>query len=698
MVTDGYAKTTPNTCWRTVILTSDGTTTSCTIDGTKVNRTLAMGLAASLTGNWRVGKSYDGATPAKFTLRWMGFYNRQLTTSETTSLRKFLRAKKRNENPNITLWIEGGQSNHQVSHAVTSTMRSAAYNSVCAVDGGSGGTYFGFWWRFVNWNPANAQELTPYYSGTGATNGSVAREATYPVNKFHGPDNIAAWDAMLADFSDNPRDATFIVWIQGENDAADSRYMWFANNNSDWTAAPTDPYYNADNYGTLATGWNSYLRSRYNASSAYLLYHFVSFEKTYQAGLDTISKEAIARRNWNVRQAMITDARWFANDITDFPREPDNIHLNSPATTGTTPDSGSECLGRAQIRIANAAAKLSTLGYQARMLAMRAIDVGFELTNAQMDACTTFVAATGYSDIYSLVIPVLPATNTTFDRPRARRCNLMVHSKDKNNSAFSATAPANTTVLCGVGANTSAISTAVTALLAAWGLSDTVTVTADSPPFSMATYSPILSLDASIAASKLDASDATAADGAAVKTWVDQSGNNRNFSQGTSGYRPVNRVADGSLRFDGVDDFLSGTFPNMGNQFSVVFVGTRLSGGSYRNVFAFDTSMLCAWYGGSSFTMMNNSYQEFTIAAPGTKKVHVARFDPSTGGFWVNGTRYFTGGTGSVTRTTPTGQLGRRADGLFANMDINEIHVINRALSDAEVAAITTGLMAKNGL
>jgi len=693
LIGDGGSLTTPNSNWRAIVITCTGGNVTCRIDGISQTHATAMGIVAGLTGSWRLGKGYDAATPAKFTIRWMAFYSAVLSANQITLLRWYLRAKKRSENPTTIVQIGGGQSNHQYSSGTTTVMRSAVLsNSSFAIDGGTGGTPLYYWWRFKNNDALQGQELCPVFDVSAAPNGTVAKEAT---GKFRGQATLDSWDACLEGIADNPRTSVFFFWIEGETATGDSRYTWLPNNTGAWTSAPTDPYWNADNYGTLATGWNAFLRDRY-ASTAYFIYHFISFPAALNPG--AIQEEGIVRRNWNVRQAMASDTRWLANDITDFPREADNIHLSNPATApGSVPNTGSECLGRAQIRLANKAAKLATLAWSPRMLAMRTLDVGFELSDGQIDACTTFAASTGFSDIYSLTIPVLTATSA-FDQARARRCNLMVHTKDRYNSKFATSAPANTIVRCNSGANTSAISTAVTALLTAWGLSNTVTVTADTPPFSMATYSPILSVDASIAASKLDASDATAADGAAIKTWVDQSGNSRNLTQSTSGARPVNRATDGTLRFDGVDDFLSATFPNMGNQFAVVFVGTKLSGTAYSEVLAFDTNMLCGWYGGSSFTLLNNTYQEFAIATPGTKKVHIARFDPSVGGLWINTTRHFTGGTGSVTRTTPTGQMGRRTDGLFANMDLNEFYVINRALSDAEVAEIYTGLMAKHGL
>lgn len=56
----------------------------------------------------------------------------------------------------------------------------------------------------------------------------------------------------------------------------------------------------------------------------------------------------------------------------------------------------------------------------------------------------------------------------------------------------------------------------------------------------------------------LNASDAPAANGEAVKTWQDQSGNSRHATQSTPGSRPIYTTAGANpaLNFDGIDDYL----------------------------------------------------------------------------------------------------------------------------------------------
>lgn len=67
-------------------------------------------------------------------------------------------------------------------------------------------------------------------------------------------------------------------------------------------------------------------------------------------------------------------------------------------------------------------------------------------------------------------------------------------------------------------------------------------------------------------------------EGAAVATWADQSGNNRNFTQGTAGSRPTFHTDEngGYIKFDGTDDFLSGpNFADNLSRFAVFSVAKR---------------------------------------------------------------------------------------------------------------------------
>jgi len=79
--------------------------------------------------------------------------------------------------------------------------------------------------------------------------------------------------------------------------------------------------------------------------------------------------------------------------------------------------------------------------------------------------------------------------------------------------------------------------------------------------FSPLQYSPALWLDASDAATLLDAGGDPASADEAIATWSDKSGNGRKATKGTAGSRPLRKTAiqngKAVLRFDGGDDWLA---------------------------------------------------------------------------------------------------------------------------------------------
>ncbi|BCU76445.1 LamG-like jellyroll fold domain-containing protein [Luteolibacter sp. LG18] len=474
----GFGLLLPNDNWRKVVMTSEGGTIRCWIDGVGQSTAATTGVAASLSGAFRVGKGRDGSANAPFSLRWLAFYPSSLNAAQLGALSTYLEGLKEGQSPPTTLFIEGGQSNHQVSHATTSGMRAAAFpNPSFAVDAGTGGTPLYYWWSFVHNDPRQGMGVCPEIDVSAAPVNSVARQA---AGKFRGQATLDSWKTALEGIAANPRRQVFVHWSEGETATGDSRYTWLPNTDGDWSLVMKDAYQNADDYPTLAAGWNAHIRTTYACPDAFFIYHFVAFPDALQPGM--VQEEGIVRRNWNLRQAMRNDPRWLANDITGMEREPDNIHLTSPATKAvSSPDTGSECFGRAQVRLDRAAAHLATLSYDARMLAMRAIDMGQELTDAQMDACEAFVASPAFGHLHSLVVPVLVASNKTFDQPRARRSNLLVHLWDRYNTKFEAVQPPRTLVHSEPGADPAAIRSAVGALLTAWGLQDQIDVVEDLP-------------------------------------------------------------------------------------------------------------------------------------------------------------------------------------------------------------------------
>src|SRR2546430_5219180 len=104
-----------------------------------------------------------------------------------------------------------------------------------------------------------------------------------------------------------------------------------------------------------------------------------------------------------------------------------------------------------------------------------------------------------------------------------------------------------------------------------------MTLTAISNPFNVTSFSPssIPNLALWLKADQLALND-----GDPVGAWNDQSGNARNFTQGTAGFKPLYKtgIQNGLpvVRFDGVDDFLQNTNPP--TNFSVTTLFIALAG------------------------------------------------------------------------------------------------------------------------
>lgn len=73
--------------------------------------------------------------------------------------------------------------------------------------------------------------------------------------------------------------------------------------------------------------------------------------------------------------------------------------------------------------------------------------------------------------------------------------------------------------------------------------------------------------------------------GQPVSTWADQSGNGIDFSQSTSGKKPIfrtNRInGKPAVEFDGSDDFLSSSSVRLGARLTIIAVGNFISDGPF---------------------------------------------------------------------------------------------------------------------
>jgi len=455
--------------WHVLTVRFNGTVVRCRLDSVEV--TMADAQRLTSVGFWNLGCSYSNNLSAPITVRWAGFYDRTLNDDEVLSLDAYLEAKKLNEYPPTQLFLGGGQSNFGYSYAQIGPALSAAYDNPSFAFGGIyGGTALCNWMR--NNDQGTGYDVCPNYDTSSAP---YASPAYYAVGKVGGAQVLQDWRSLSSSVSKNPKSFSVGIFFQGENDCATSTNQWVPNGNSNWYTTYSDPYALADSYGARAFAWNGAIRSSQGLPDMFMIYERVAYAPAL--AMDAVATEALHRQRKSLLDGMANDPRWFYVDTEGCSRVADNVHLSGPLDLPpSSPDSGSECVARSVVRLTRAALHLAGLSFHARMLAQRAIGCGFELSDFQMDACERLASSVDFTLIHSLVIPVLPAANTTFDQPRLRRCNLLLHLGDKYEAAFVGATPANTTVICKPGANTNAISAAVATLLSDWGLSDTVTV------------------------------------------------------------------------------------------------------------------------------------------------------------------------------------------------------------------------------
>lgn len=216
----------------------------------------------------------------------------------------------------------------------------------------------------------------------------------------------------------------------------------------------------------------------------------------------------------------------------------------------------------------------------------------------------------------------------------------------------------------------------------------------------------------------LDADLVSGNDGDAIQTWADDSGNSLNFSQGTTGYRPVlKKAANGInghnvLRFDGADDYLSG--PNLStfiaaaaDTYWVVFKVYNITTNDTGTIYYNDTALAGAYNwgivfltssGAVAFIYDTSSTYKTVAKSISTSAPYIARARHSSGNlyFLVNGGSEGSVAAGDVASLSNAATLG--VDNLITNftqIDIAEVIVFNSALSSANMAIVDAYLKAK---
>jgi hypothetical protein len=217
----------------------------------------------------------------------------------------------------------------------------------------------------------------------------------------------------------------------------------------------------------------------------------------------------------------------------------------------------------------------------------------------------------------------------------------------------------------------------------------------------------------------LKADSLALADGAAVATWPDQSGNGNNFAQGTGANQPIFKTAIVNskpvVRFDGINDLLVCTASLIGTSssfYTVIAVcnlasisagphnyfSSGVAGLNYSVQLRRDTSNLSYYHndGGSGVPA-----QETGGVATGVWNVISADWNGSNIHLWRNGTLKAT--VGSTTQlgfgtNNAVGAFDPAISGQYWDGDIAEVLIYNSALSATDRVNVENYLGAKYGI
>ena len=185
-----------------------------------------------------------------------------------------------------------------------------------------------------------------------------------------------------------------------------------------------------------------------------------------------------------------------------------------------------------------------------------------------------------------------------------------------------------------------------------------------------------------------DAGTTPAVDTDTVRQWNDQSGNGRNVSQGTSAKRPT-YVAAGKnglpvLRFDGVDDLVSGASPTIPAASSLFLVASRDSSSVFFLSAANNTRAI--YHTGNTVRWEVNAQQTTADATTGWRVFSLVTA-ATTAVAKKNGAAYISAGSVSPDAMGGVALGGSSVFG-YGQCDISEFFAVHSTLSDAKVAAL----------
>ncbi|QJE94232.1 hypothetical protein [Luteolibacter luteus] len=444
----------PSDNWRVLLLRSTGTTLKVRFDWYEREMT-ATPPTTSQQGRFNLGCGYLAATTSSpLTVRYASFFPHALSDDDAVRMLRWMERKKRGEYPPVTVIYGGGQSNYLGSvDAMRREFPAALGNVSLAFSRHYGGSPLNLW---MNDNPdLTGFEVCPFYDPSGAPSGTAA---AWVGENHSGTRILDSWNVRVSHLKKHPKPRKVCVFVQGETDMGDSTKLWRPNGNGQWNLAYTEPYWLADTYGPRSVAWNRAIRQSTGHDDMTFIYERVAFSPSFS--LTPLQIEAGYRQRESQLQALSGEPRYLLVDTAEFPRH-DGVHFSNPQYQASQiPNTGAERFCRAAVRLINSSERLATMSSDARLIAMRAIDSGAQLTEAGFQACENLVAVQGFANLRSLVIPSLSAANAV-DEERLRRCDLLLHRGGKYAPGFLSATPEAAVATCSTGADVSILEQAL---------------------------------------------------------------------------------------------------------------------------------------------------------------------------------------------------------------------------------------------
>lgn len=458
----------PNDNWRVLLLRSTGTTLKVHFDWYD-GELAATPNTTTQKGRFNLGCGYVASTSSTpVTIRYASFFPQALSDDDAGKMLRWMERKKDGEYPPLTLIYGGGQSNYIETMSTMRRELPAALDNVAL----SFGRHYGS--SPLNlWMNDNADltgfEVCPFYDLSAAP---PSTKAGWIGANHSGTRILDSWNLRTSQLAKHPKTRKICIFLQGESDVGDSTKLWRPNGDGQWNLTYGVPYWLADTYGRRSVAWNAAIRESTGHQDLVFIYERVAYNPGY---LSAQLEEALARQRAAQLVAMADEPRYLLVDTQEFPRY-DGVHMSSPLYYASqVPNTGAERLCRATVRLINSSERLVTMSTHARMLAMRAVDSGFTLSEAGFQACEDLAAVEGFTNLRSLVIPTLTAANAV-DQERLRRCNLLIHLAGKYAPGFVVGTPASPVATCSTGADFETLQNALEALLLAWGVPGDVTL------------------------------------------------------------------------------------------------------------------------------------------------------------------------------------------------------------------------------